>query len=381
MLSFACTAERSGGALDASATVDAPPHAIVDAAADRCPPRRYRDSDGDGFGDPLVPVDVCRELPWAVENADDCNDDRSSQYPHAPELCNAEDDDCDGAVDEDSGCGCDTGCDDGDACNGIETCRDGTNECLDGTPLDCDDEDACTTDTCAPSTGCQHIPLDCDDGRGCTTDSCNASSGCHNDRIDSDGDGEGPSDLGCGSDCDDSNPRVNSSALEDCSNGIDDDCDGLADERVSCYRDGDRDSYPEMSSSLRTCDACAVGYLEARSDGLWDCSDGAAAGSEYAAVHPNQRAWFADSYCPLGVACSGSTGRSFDYDCDGEETRRWTDIRTACREVGGACIGSGWVSSPYPSCGESASFVTCGFDFASRCVQLGFSFVRTQECH
>jgi hypothetical protein len=43
-------------------------------------------------------------------------------------------------------------CDDGNACNGAETCQAGL--CTAGTTLTCDDGDACTTDTCNPSSGC-----------------------------------------------------------------------------------------------------------------------------------------------------------------------------------------------------------------------------------
>jgi hypothetical protein len=45
-------------------------------------------------------------------------------------------------------------CDDGDACNGTETCLAGV--CQPGTPLVCDDGNACTDDTCDPMLGCQY---------------------------------------------------------------------------------------------------------------------------------------------------------------------------------------------------------------------------------
>jgi cysteine-rich repeat protein len=44
-------------------------------------------------------------------------------------------------------------CDDATVCNGNETC-DGAGSCLPGTPLDCDDGDACTADSCDPVGGC-----------------------------------------------------------------------------------------------------------------------------------------------------------------------------------------------------------------------------------
>ena len=46
-------------------------------------------------------------------------------------------------------------CDDGDVCNGVEICE--NNVCKNGTPLDCDDHNPCTVDTCDPTAGCQHV--------------------------------------------------------------------------------------------------------------------------------------------------------------------------------------------------------------------------------
>src|SRR4029077_21044480 len=51
-------------------------------------------------------------------------------------------------------CLSDASCGDGNICNGVETCRAGV--CTAGTPLDCDDGDPCTVDSCAPASGCQH---------------------------------------------------------------------------------------------------------------------------------------------------------------------------------------------------------------------------------
>jgi hypothetical protein len=68
-------------------------------------------------------------------------------------------------------------CDDGDACNGAEDCTDGA--CLAGTPLDCDDSNACTTDSCENG-ACTHGFVSCEDGNVCTDDSCDPVSGCNN---------------------------------------------------------------------------------------------------------------------------------------------------------------------------------------------------------
>src|SRR5262249_55835220 len=56
-----------------------------------------------------------------------------------------------------SQCLADASCSDGNICNGLETCRAG--DCAAGTPLDCDDGDPCTVDSCSPTSGCQHTTV------------------------------------------------------------------------------------------------------------------------------------------------------------------------------------------------------------------------------
>jgi len=52
-----------------------------------------------------------------------------------------------------------------------------------GTPLDCDDADACTRDSCDPTGGCANVAIDCDDADPCTMDSCDVGTGCINDPV------------------------------------------------------------------------------------------------------------------------------------------------------------------------------------------------------
>ena len=42
----------------------------------------------------------------------------------------------------------------------------------------CNDNNACTTDSCVPGTGCVYTPISCYDGNACTTDTCNPATGC-----------------------------------------------------------------------------------------------------------------------------------------------------------------------------------------------------------
>lgn len=79
-------------------------------------------------------------------------------------------------------------CADGNPCNGDESCQSG--ECIEGTPLVCNDNRDCSTDTCQTQSGLCNFDLsqcdcngdaDCNDGNPCTQDTCNLNSGlCEN---------------------------------------------------------------------------------------------------------------------------------------------------------------------------------------------------------
>ena len=181
------------------------------------------DLDGDGYGDP--PSIACSHLFW------DCNDSEPAINPGALEVCDGQDNTCDGVVDGEpgvsescqnglfcdgeefceagscqagtpvacsDGVGCtidtcneetdacgstpsDANCDDGEWCNGGETC-DVTNDCQDGTPIDCDDDVACTLDSCNDETDrCDNLidHTSCDDGLWCNgVEACDALNDC-----------------------------------------------------------------------------------------------------------------------------------------------------------------------------------------------------------
>jgi len=77
-------------------------------------------------------------------------------------------------------CETDADCDDGDACS-TETC---VAAICHRTRLVCNDGEACTTDACVAGT-CTHVALQCDDGASCTTDSCVAGTCLHDLAADS----------------------------------------------------------------------------------------------------------------------------------------------------------------------------------------------------
>jgi len=69
----------------------------------------------------------------------------------------------------------DAACSDGNLCNGSETCSTQLG-CVTGTPLSCDDGNACTSDVCDAQNGCQHSNQPdgtvCGSGLTCQTGQC-----------------------------------------------------------------------------------------------------------------------------------------------------------------------------------------------------------------
>ncbi|MFQ5591786.1 MAG: fibronectin type III domain-containing protein, partial [Phycisphaerae bacterium] len=90
------------------------------------------------------------------------------------DSCNEVTDSCDNVPD-------DAACDNGLFCDGIETC-DPVLDCRVGSPLVCDDGNACTVDSCNEATdSCDNLPDDaaCDNGLFCDgIEVCNATQGC-----------------------------------------------------------------------------------------------------------------------------------------------------------------------------------------------------------
>lgn len=62
----------------------------------------YIDNDGDGYGDPLMPVQNCGPIPGFTTDNTDCDDNDEFIHPNATDLCDGIDNDCDGNIDEDA---------------------------------------------------------------------------------------------------------------------------------------------------------------------------------------------------------------------------------------------------------------------------------------
>jgi len=93
--------------------------------------------------------------------------------------------------------------------------------CFENCAALCDDDDACTQDYVADNGECvcldQHPPVDCDDSNPCTADSCDTLNGCEYDMT-----------VMNGTTCDDGDPQTTNDV---CTDGV---CAGSSDPQLDC---------------------------------------------------------------------------------------------------------------------------------------------------
>ncbi len=210
----------------------------------------------DGDADFYLPCTDFVDNGVGLSGGDDCEDGDPALNPGATEVCDADDENCDGVTDE----GFDVDED------GVTTCGpDGIDATIDD---DCNDSDP----TVNPSADeiCDLIDNDCDsdiddndvnylgddlDGDGYGSDLCGGFDCDDNDPTlhprDDDGDGFTP----CTGDCDETDPYVHATAGEAC-DGVDTDCDGGIDEAdpEGVEPDWDGDGYDT--------DGCGIGGVD-----------------------------------------------------------------------------------------------------------------------
>ena len=142
-------------------------------------------------------------------------------------------------------------------------------------------------------------------------------------------------------DCDDGTTSMGPDATESC-NGVDDNCDGTADTEgaTGCaeyYYDYDGDGYGSDSVSSK-CLCTDDGYY--RSGYNNDCYDYNAGASPAATLY---------DYAQRGDG-------SWDWNCDGSETKYYTNVGTCSGAVWVCSWSAGW-SGTVAGCGASASYL------------------------
>ena len=186
----------------------------------------------------------------------DCDDADASTYPTAPELCDGQDNNCNGVIEpdetDDDGDGaaeCTGDCDDGDATlNVLDLDADGWTTC-DG---DCNDNDASLDPSDADGDGWSTCAGDCDDDDP--------------DLEPADADGDGYST--CGNDCDDADPTTYPAAPELC-DGLDNNCNGVV---ATDETDDDGDGAAECAGDCDDTDV-TLNVMDLDADG-WTTCDG-----------------------------------------------------------------------------------------------------------
>ena len=223
----------------------------------------FQDSDGDGFGDSSLPLYSCVLTDNTSADYSDCDDQKSSIYPGAPEYCNGSDDDCDGGVDEADAVDIVTFYLDSDG-DGYGDFLSPTYACT--APVgyvnrddDCDDTDTTFHPNALES--CDNVDQNCDG---------NADLDIADPWYpDADADGYGDQSaiptydcvqpaglLANAEDCDDADNTIHPQASEHC-DGVDEDCDGTADndpvDGSLWYADADLDGSGDAFVSLLWC--------------------------------------------------------------------------------------------------------------------------------
>lgn len=247
----------------------------------------FFDGDGDGYGDDTQPLNLCAgQAEFAVQGGD-CDDATPATNPGQLEFCDGIDNDCNTLIDDDT--------------QSVPWYLDSDGDLF-------GDPNVASIISCAPIAGRSVLNSDCDDDApGINPSSQELCDGLDNDcngladfqigiNDFEDDDGDGLVDIACsplGIDCDDTNPVTGPGTIEQC-DGQDNDCDGNVDENVALtlwYRDLDSDGFGSISSgTLVSCEQ-PLGYS---SDGS-DCDD-------------NQSSVNTDGE---------ETCNSFDDDCDG----------------------------------------------------------------
>ncbi len=283
----------------------------------------YADSDGDGYGDDSVTQETCTAPAGFVSNNLDCDDTTASTNPTSWEVCDAVDNDCDGATDEPDAIDTLTFYEDIDG-DGYGTTSSTTSSCTQ--PLgyvdnadDCNDADSAISPSATEV--CDGVDNDCN---GTADDEVNDGSVYYSD-IDGDGFGNpNNSTSACSqpngyttdsSDCDDVNANSFPGATELC-DGSDNDCDGLLDEddaanTTTWYADSDGDGFGDATITTQACDLPS-GFVGNNND----CNDLSAA-----------------DYPSATETCDG-----LDNDCDGNTDEGLLGTGLACPASGCTAI-------------------------------------------
>ncbi len=337
----------------------------------------YEDLDGDSFGDPAGAMMVaCARPAGYADNANDCDDGTSARNPGNGESCvppspgaDPIDEDCDGDIDE--GCDCTVGqtrpcMEPGRCAAGIESCVDGSfGECsVDPIGEVCNGEDDDCDGAIDDGVKINCYPDNDDDGYAGSTvlvDLCPAPDGsCPPGYV------EDAAVL----DCDDSSAAISPGAAELC-DGLDTNCDGMGATSPGGAvpaEDNDGDGY--TSSSYVGCtggyprtdcndDRANVNVEHTAYEPLPHCPTGRT--PCYCTPSLGNDGWFcvSGSCSPTSASCTSGPRASFDWNCSGAAEVETTGV--------GSCSGSTCSSGPRPFGCDTTRYPSTAFNTVENC--------------
>lgn len=283
----------------------------------------YRDKDLDGYGlptDGAINFAACNITGWSIaEKGVDCNNNDSTSYPGADELCDNKDNDCDGQLPQSE----------------LDNDLDGYRGCVeDGRPADCDDNRI----TVYPGADevCNKADDDCDG----TVDEDAGPFWFPDADLDTYGDKYAQPLQQCyeapvqtdplrlyvdnHEDCDDNSPDNKPTAPEQCDT-VDNDCDGLVDDygevpTILFYPDVDQDGHGDKNANPASGCKAPPGYVLSHDD----CDDGRSS------VCPG----LPETCDELDNNCNGATdeevGQEFFVDSDFDGYGAPNEVERAC---------------------------------------------------
>lgn len=247
-------------------------------------------------------------------------------------------------------------CNDGQFCNGTETCHI-TQGCKAGTPVNCADAFSCTTDSCDESTdSCKHKPVNsaCNDGLYCNgVESCSATQGCI---------------AGSPPNCSD-----NVSCTTDACNESNDTCSHTTN-NTAC-NDG---LYCNGTETCHATQGCKPGTAITCSDGVACTTDACNEATDSCSYTPNNAACNDNQYCNgvevcnltqgckpgTAVNCSDGIACTTDACNESNDTCTHKPVNSSCND-GQYCNGvetcsatQGCVAGTAPNCNDNVACTT-----------------------